>query len=141
MWTESPIERLFPLRNAAGEVSALTCFVDGDGAERLDAMDERARHAFVIDELVRMRPAARGAVQAVGSTCWGREAFSGGSYQGFTIGQITKLRPSFAEPVGRLHFAGEHTAVSSPGMEGALESAERAVAEVAARYAPAPTGR
>lgn len=38
-----------------------------------------------------------------------------------------------ALPLGRLHFAGEHTALASPGMEGACESADRAVAELLAR--------
>jgi monoamine oxidase len=38
-----------------------------------------------------------------------------------------------ARPLGRLHFAGEHTGVTQPGMESAAESADRAVAEVRAR--------
>ena len=40
-----------------------------------------------------------------------------------------------AEPWQRLHFAGEHTAVISPGIESALESAQRAANEIIARLA------
>lgn len=35
-----------------------------------------------------------------------------------------------ATPHGRLHFCGEHTAVSNRGMEGAMESGERVALEV-----------
>jgi monoamine oxidase len=35
--------------------------------------------------------------------------------------------------LGRLHFSGEHTSVLMPGMEGALESAERAVRAIVVR--------
>jgi monoamine oxidase len=135
MWTDTPIERVFPLRNGSGDVTALMCFVDGAAAERLDAMDDGRRHASVVDELVRIRPAAKGAVHAVASTSWAKDPWSGGSYQCFAPGQISRLRAATSTPNGRLHFAGEHTAVTSPGMEGALESGERAAAEVVARHA------
>ncbi len=71
------LERVFPLRDAAGEVVGLASHADGPAARQLDAMD----------------------------------------------------------PAARLRFAGEHTAVSQPGMEGAAESADRAVAEILARIA------
>ena len=50
----------------------------------------------------------------------------------FQPGQVRELRASIAVPHKRLFFAGEHTAVGSRGMEGALESGERASLEVMA---------
>ena len=44
----------------------------------------------------------------------------------------TRGLPALKEPAGRLHFCGEHTAVSNRGMEGAMESGERAALEVMA---------
>ena len=45
---------------------------------------------------------------------------------------MTTLVPFVSSAEGRIHFAGEH-ASSQPGwMEGALESAERVVAEITA---------
>ena len=35
-----------------------------------------------------------------------------------------------AKPIGRLHFAGEHTELVAPGMEGALTSGKRAALEI-----------
>ena len=40
------------------------------------------------------------------------------------------MRAAIAVPHKRLFFAGEHTAIGSRGMEGALESGERASLEV-----------
>ncbi len=38
-----------------------------------------------------------------------------------------------AKPAGRIHFSGEHTARLDRGMEGALESGERAAFEIMER--------
>jgi monoamine oxidase len=49
-------------------------------------------------------------------------------------GAHTMFGPALREPVGRLHWAGTETATEWMGyMEGALQSGERAAAEIAAR--------
>jgi len=133
MWTDSVLERVFPLRDAGGEVVALVSHADGPSATRLDAMGPDERHRYATQELARLRPATRGAVEAVASTSWANDPFAGGAYPYYQPGQVGRLRAAIARPLGRLHFAGEHTAVTQPGMEGAAESADRAVAEVLAR--------
>lgn len=135
LWSDSVLERVFPLRDTAGEVVGLASHADGPAALRLDAMDPASRLRFGEQELGRIRPSTRGAVTAVASTSWGTDAFAGGAYPCYAPGQVGSLRPFLSRPLGRLHFAGEHTAVSQPGMEGAAESADRAVAEVLARVA------
>ncbi|NJD31098.1 MAG: FAD-dependent oxidoreductase [Gammaproteobacteria bacterium] len=133
MWTDSAIERVFPLRDDSGAVVALVSHADGPGAEALDALSERRRYRYAEQELARLRPATRGAVEAVATTSWTTDRFAGGAYPYYAPGQVGRLRPAVALPLGRLHFAGEHTAVTGPGMEGAAESADRAVGEVLAR--------
>lgn len=140
MWTDTPIERVFPLRNVDGDVVGLVCFVDGEQAERLDGMDEDRRRGYLLAELERIRPTARGAVRLRTVVSWARDAFAGGAYHAFAPGQIGRLRPSLGRPWGRIHFAGEHTSIRAPGMEGALESAERVVTEIEQRYASARRG-
>lgn len=135
MWTDTPIERIFPLRDIDGDITGLMCFVDGEQAERLDEMDEDHRRAHLLAEVERIRPAARGAVQLRTVVSWARDPFAGGAYHAFAPGQVGRLRPALARAWGRIHFAGEHTAVRAPGMEGAVESAERVVAEVQQVYA------
>ena len=45
-------------------------------------------------------------------------------------GNITRFGNVVATPHGRIHFAGEHTSVFAMGMEGAMESGERAAFEI-----------
>ncbi|MFN3591695.1 MAG: FAD-dependent oxidoreductase, partial [Thermaurantiacus sp.] len=45
-------------------------------------------------------------------------------------GQVAAFANLFAEPAGRLHFAGEHVALETRGIEGALESGEAVAARL-----------
>ncbi len=133
MWTDSIIERLFPVRDESGQIKNLTCWVDGANAATLDAMAEEDQVALVLSELARIRPATQGRVEVAKIVSWGNDPWAGGAYAHYAPGQATRLKPVMAEPWQRLHFAGEHTAVASPGMESTFESAQRAANEVIAR--------
>ena len=61
---------------------------------------------------------------------WNIQPWARGSYGFFAPGQMTSVRPVVAQPVGRIHFAGEHTAVWQGYMNGAVESGLRAAGEV-----------
>lgn len=135
MWTDTPIERIFPQRDADGRVLSLVCWIDGASALKLDAMPEADQIAFVTSELARIRPATKGNVEVMRIVSWGRDPYARGAYANYLPGQVTRLKPAMAKPWHRLHFAGEHTAVVSPGMESAMESAERVADEVIARLA------
>jgi len=133
MWTDTPIERIFPQRDTDGRILSLTCWVDGANAIRLDGMPEAEQVAFVKAELARIRPSTKDNVDVARVVAWGRDPFSKGAYANFHPGQVTRLRPTMVAPWHRLHFAGEHAAIAAPGMEGAIESAERAAEEIIAR--------
>ncbi|TVR32280.1 MAG: FAD-binding protein [Nitriliruptor sp.] len=63
---------------------------------------------------------------------WGSVAETGGAWNAPTPGQVLPTWHVLRRPHGRLHLAGEHTAARFSGfMEGALESAERVVSELA----------
>ncbi|MSQ86237.1 MAG: hypothetical protein EXR10_05220 [Alphaproteobacteria bacterium] len=53
-----------------------------------------------------------------------------GAYAYWKPGQITRFAKELGKPRGRMFFAGEHTAVTNRGMEGAMESGERAALEI-----------
>ena len=133
MWTDTRIERVFPNRGPEGDVLSLTCWVDGAAAMALDAIPEEEQASTVMAELARIRPATRGALELAGTLSWGRDPWARGAYAHYAPGQVTRLKPAMAEPWHRLHFAGEHIAVASPGLESALESAQRAANEIIAR--------
>ena len=135
MWTDTLIERVFPNRGPDGQVQSLTCWVDGANAMTLDAMSDEQQAETVFAELNRIRPSTRDALDLVGTISWGNDPYALGAYAHYAPGQITRLKGVMSEPWQRLHFAGEHTAVSSPGLESAIESAQRAANEIIDRIA------
>jgi monoamine oxidase len=135
MWTDTGLERIFPIRNQQGDIACLICWVDGARAQELDALTEEEQKKEILGELARIRPATAGAVKVAKIVSWGRDPYASGAYAHYAPGQISRVKATMAQPWQRLHFAGEHTAVESPGMESAVESAERAATEVLQRLA------
>lgn len=133
MWTDTIIERLFPNRDAAGQIQSITCWVDGANADILDAMPEEEQIETVTRELARIRPATAERVRVQKTISWGSDPFSKGAYANYLPGQVSRLKPVMSQPWQRMHFAGEHTAVTSPGMESAIETAQRAANEIIQR--------
>ena len=114
-------------------MASLTCWVDGANAITLDAMPEEEQVATVLAELARIRPSTKDAVEVIKTISWGQDPWARGAYAHYAPGQVTRLKPVMAAPWQRLHFAGEHTAVTSPGLESAIESAQRASRELIER--------
>lgn len=130
MWTDTQLQSIFPQRDATGRVLGLVCFVNGASAQQLDTMSPAVLASFVKSELRRIRPAVAGNVEISRVVSWGRDPFARGAYSHFAPGQIRRFQDKIAQPWQRIHFAGEHTAIASPGMESALESAERVTSEI-----------
>lgn len=122
MWTDTPIERVFPVRDASGETVALTCWINGTGV-RPNASDEEWKQLAeqTLAETRGIKAKAHAVVR------WDEtQGLSGGAYMHWAPGQIQPWAERVVAPAGSLHFAGEHTSYLHTGMEGAMESAERA---------------
>lgn len=135
MWTDGPAGRLAALRygDDPQAVTSVLAFVNGAQGERLDRMDQPAAAAEILAFLHRVRPATKGALRPLKAVSWQRDPFAGGIYSAFKPGQVTRYADVMAKPHGWVHFAGEHTATLNRGMEGAMESGERAAIEVLGR--------
>jgi len=133
MWTDGPLGRIFKFRDdpSIRENDGLTAWVTGDACRSFDSMRPAERADFVKRELARLRPASKGKIEVTGEDLWNLNPLFKGTYHTFRPGQVTKFARSLTEPVGRVHFAGEHAAVLMPGMEGAMEAGERAALEIA----------
>jgi monoamine oxidase len=130
MWTDGPLERLFPIVRD-GETVALTAWVNGDG------VDPRKSDAALMVEAEGWLSSHRGLVATARAvTNWHRGMWAGGAYMHFAPLQVGALAGGMGEPVGRLHFAGEHLSHLHTGMEGAMESGERAAYSVMMAMAP-----
>ena len=130
MWTDSPLQRILPIRDATGKFTSWVSWVNGKDAQMLDAMSRKELSQFFHSELKRIRPSTANNVDIIEVVSWGKDPYAKGAYSYFAPGQIRRLRDAMARPWGRIHFAGEHTAIASPGMESALESGERVASEI-----------
>jgi monoamine oxidase len=64
---------------------------------------------------------------------WAGNPYSRGSYSYWQVGQYTRFAGIEGVQEGNAHFCGEHTSIEAQGyLEGAVESGERAAAEVVA---------
>jgi monoamine oxidase len=134
LWTDTAAERIFPNLAAPHDQRGLfTLWLDGKGTLEPDRMSEAERVNWGIKTFTQALPAAANSVEGGATYSWANDPWARGAYAHFLRGQVTTLRPHLGAPTGRLHFAGEHTAENNSGMEGALESAERVVAEIRAR--------
>ena len=68
--------------------------------------------------------------EALLTECLKRSRKARGSTDSTTLTCINNLGNVLAEPHGRIQFAGDYTAVLNLGLEGAMESGERAALEI-----------
>jgi monoamine oxidase len=133
IWTDTPGERIFNTAGKKGDKHGIfTMWLDGEGANLPDKMSDKDRQSWAKNEFEIALPPMKGSTGKTATKSWGNDEFARGSYSHFTRGQFVSLQPNLKTKVGSIYFAGEHTAEKSPGMEGALESAERVVAEITA---------
>jgi monoamine oxidase len=119
-------------RERPSEVTSLAAWVTGDQAAALDRLSPADAGRAVIAAIENIRPAAKGQLELLGMHSWGADPYAGGAWAYFRPGDVTRYAAALGNAHGRLQFCGEHLALSSRGMEGAMESAEEAVAAVLA---------
>jgi monoamine oxidase len=137
MWTDSHLGRVSAIYHGADadEVSSLVVSAFGSAAQHLDRLGAEGAARFVVAEIERIRPAAKGALSVSGQHSWTRDPYAGGAWAYFHPGTVTRFLPEMFAASGRVHFCGEQTSVGSRGMEGALETGERAARAVARQLA------
>ncbi len=118
----------------SGDTGILLGFVEGHLARELArARPEARRHAVLESFAAYFGDEARRPIDYV-DKCWADEEYTRGCYAGYMPpGVWTSHGHPLRRPVGRVHWAGTETAVHWNGyIDGAIESGERAAAEVIA---------
>ena len=114
----------------------LLAFLEGNDARFLGRTPAAERRAAVVGALERFFGPRAGAANVVDyvELDWAEEEWSRGCYGAhFAPGVWTAYGPLLRRPVGRIHWAGTETATVWSGyMDGAVQSGERAAAEVLA---------
>jgi len=135
LFTDSAAGMIAAARNGANpnEVTSIACWILGDAAMALDRLPAAEAGRAVIAEIERIRPAAADALEFVALHSWGADPCARGAWAYFRPGEVTRYAAKLGAAHGRLHFCGEHLAAQSRGMEGAMESGERAASEILQR--------
>jgi monoamine oxidase len=130
LWTNQGIGRLFRYQGESGYYLWMNRSVS-DPATR--ALDDESLMALSLRQLHAARPSTEGRVEATAVMNWSQHPWLLGHIAYRAPGQIRRYGNIVADAHGRIHFAGDHTAVLNLGMEGAMESGERAALEVLQR--------
>lgn len=130
VWSNAPFGRLFVRRQPGSDTYNITVWINGDSCDRYDRQGDEEAARQILEDLFGTYPGARGIVRLEKLVRWHLDAFSQGSWAVWAPGQIGRYFAALHQPAGSIHFAGEHTAYAYSGMEGAMESGERAALEV-----------
>ncbi|MEM9705281.1 MAG: NAD(P)/FAD-dependent oxidoreductase [Pseudomonadota bacterium] len=137
MWTDGPFERIFATRDReSGDVVGFNAWVNGVGAAAFAGKSDEEIGGLLSAEMMRLRPASAGETRINQVVRWTKdESYAGGAYMHWGPGQISDWADTMGASVGRIHFAGEHLSTLYTGMEGAMESGERAALDIMERAA------
>ena len=130
--SDGPLERLFNASEKMGEDRGLLInWVNGTGVESITRGGADAHLERVLAHMTDIWPESRDQVEVSLVNNWG-DSYVRGAYAHYAPGQMATFAAEIPKPVQHLHFAGEHTELVAPGMEGALTSGKRAASEVVA---------
>ncbi|MHA6288122.1 flavin monoamine oxidase family protein [Maricaulis sp. CAU 1757] len=130
--TDLPVRVTFDNSEAGKDAGLLLAFIEGDHARAWSARPPAERRAAVLDSLAAyFGDAAREPIDYVDQD-WTAEDWSRGCYAALMPpGVWTRFGPVLRQPMGPVHMAGTETARRYYGyFDGALEAADRAVAEI-----------
>ena len=128
LWTDDPlIGRVFVLGD---DPAMLKVWTTGAGADYLDRMPHEMAKRAIVARIEAARPSAKGRLNVARLFSWQRNENARGIYHHIGTGMARELAEATHWSGQRLHFAGEHLAQASSGMEAALESGERAAMRV-----------
>jgi monoamine oxidase len=128
--SDDPMELWHTTYDKPGPESMLVAYFKHDGAREIAAVASESRAAHAIERVARLLPGLEKQVIASTVKVWAEDPWAGGAYLQFLPGQLYDLKPHFARPEGRVHFAGDHTSHLPGWMQGALASGHRVAAEI-----------
>jgi monoamine oxidase len=128
MWSDSGMGRVMKWTNEIGDY--LWVYFSGPENRRFRGKPDAEVLAYVENQLYTNRPPMKGRIGKGKVVNWSDQKWTRGTFLFMRPGEITRFGNVVANAHGRIHFAGEHTALLSSGLEGAMESGERAAVEV-----------
>lgn len=124
-----------------GAAGILGAYLSGEVGREVARLSVEARRERLLAHMELAHPGVRSAIVATAEKVWGDDPFVRGAYAWFPPGYLTRMLPEITRPVGRLHFAGDHTSHRPGFMHGAVASAHRVAEEVTSSVAAGPSTR
>ncbi len=112
-----------------GPRGLLTAYIPDKSGMEIARLGVDDRLKKILAAVTELHPEAGRYFEGGAVKWWQEDEWAGGTYAYFRPGESVSLRPRIAEPEGRIHFAGEHTASWQGYMNGAIESGHRAARE------------
>jgi monoamine oxidase len=109
----------------------VTAYSTGRNGRLLGSVSRRARPLLVADELDEVYPGSRAFYERGETYAWHTDGWSQGTAVAYAPGQVNRFQAAIRRPLGRVHFAGEHTDAYAGTMEGAVRSGRRAAEAIA----------
>jgi monoamine oxidase len=128
LWTDTSLGTV--LRMSWGEIGYLWIAINGPANRPWRDKSDADVMQGVMAELGRVRPSTVGRIEPLKVQNWSRHPWTRGHLAYMAPGQIQQFGGILMQPHGRIHFAGEHTSQMALGMEGAMESGERAAVKI-----------
>jgi monoamine oxidase len=125
-FTNDAVEIWQPTWSQPGPRGILMTYARPGEAERIAAMKESERITSTLDQLGQMFFGLRENFEKSTTKIWMEDEWSRGAWAFAGLGNLVM----FAQPEGRIHFAGEHLSFSFSWMQGALDSSARAVKQI-----------
>lgn len=116
-----------------GEIGHLWVAINGPANTPWRTLSDEHVMRGIVDRLAQIRPSTVGRVEPWLVKNWSSNSWTRGHLAYMRPGQITEFGGALSQPHGRVHFAGEHTSRMAIGMEGAMESGERAAVDILLR--------
>jgi monoamine oxidase len=110
----------------------LASYTWGQSARRLAALSPEERERVTLESMARIHPQVNefGTIRQTVSWSWDNHANSCGAFAWMSPGQHETLYPDLIAPERRIFMAGEHASLTTTWMQGAFESALRAVQQI-----------
>jgi monoamine oxidase len=130
--TDLPVRNIYYPEHGGetGRGVLIASYTWAQDAQRWQSLSKEDRLVQALEDVAEIHPQIRQEFEVGFSHMWHDDEFAGGAFALFEPEQQTLLHAAIIRPEGRIHFAGEHAALSHRWIQGAVESGLRAALEI-----------
>jgi monoamine oxidase len=130
--TDTPVRNIYYPEHGreTGRGVLIASYTWAQDAQRWQSLSMEDRIVQALEDVAAIHPQIVDEFEVGYSHMWHDDEFAGGAFALFEPEQLTLLHAAIIQPEGRIHFAGEHAALSHRWIQGAVESGLRAAQEI-----------